>query len=474
MRALYLLYNAFSIVRRKTIHRFFVFFLTLKKNTMKIGFYFSYVILLITACNPIDTPTKITTESAINTLKPKLVKDSLHRIKLSFVGDIMGHDNQLYAAAGDPSKMKSKNMADFNYETSFRYVKPIFEEADLMIGNLELTLSNKGRYTGYPMFRSPDILATYLKDAGFDLLTTCNNHSNDGFKYGLTHTIDVLDSIGILHTGTFKNQSERDSLYPLIVEKKVDGTTFRLAFINYTYATNGLKTKVPCIVNRIDQNQIYKDIVKAKEANPDIIIAMMHWGKEYKLDEHKSQVAYTKFLWENGVDVIIGAHPHVIEPIKIDTLWTADSTSSREVLVAYSLGNFISNQYRPNTDIGLIFELELVKNSRTNKTIIGEHDYIFAWRYIQGRYNTKLKEGFDWNYAVVPVSAFEDDPKAYFDMTAQQVKSMQAVTKKMRTHLGKWQSKERKVTLKDLGNIKSMKMVVPKTKNDSIGKPLIE
>lgn len=425
---------------------------------MKTSFYFILLMTGITACTNSEKPLTVAKEDfSVDSLIITSPKDSLHRIKLSFVGDIMGHDNQLHAAAGDPSKMKSKNMSDFNYETCFRYVQAIFEEADLMVGNLELTLSNKGRYTGYPMFRSPDILATYLKEAGFDLLTTCNNHSNDGFKYGLTHTIDVLDSLGIEHTGTFKDQAERDSLYPLIVEKEVDGTRFRLAFINYTYATNGLSTKEPCIVNLIDQNQIYKDIVKAKQAKPDMIIAIMHWGKEYKLDEHKSQVAYTEFLWENGVDVVIGAHPHVIQPIKTDTIWDMDSTDFREVLVTYSLGNFISNQYRPNTDVGLIFELELIKNSRTNKTVIGKHDYIIAWRYIQGRYNTNLREGFDWTYAVLPVAAFEDNPKQYFDMTDGQVRAMRSVTQRMRTHLGKWQSQERKISLKELGDIKSLK-----------------
>jgi len=432
---------------------------------MKISLYLVLLISLLTSCTDVgDTSATASINVVVDTLTLPPPKDSLHRIKLSFVGDIMGHDNQIYAAAGDPSKMKSKDMRDFNYETCFRYVQPIFEEADLMIGNLELTLSNKGRYTGYPMFRSPDIFASYLKDAGFDLLTTCNNHSNDGFKYGLTHTIDVLDSLGIEHTGTFKNQAERDSLYPLIVEKKVDGTTFRLAFINYTYATNGLKTKEPCIVNLIDQNQIYKDIVKAKEAKPDMIIAVMHWGKEYKLDEHKSQVAYTKFLWENGVDVIIGAHPHVIQPIKTDTIWETDSTTFREVLVTYSLGNFISNQYRPNTDVGLIFELELVKNSRTNKTVIGKHDYIIAWRYIQERYTPNLREGYDWKYAVLPVAAFEDDPKRYFDITDTQIKAMRTVTQRMRTHLGKWQSQERNVSLEELGDIVSLKSIKETTK----------
>lgn len=419
------------------------------------------ILLLLTnslcACNNSPSPSPIKEAAVIIDSTGVVPKDTIHRIKLSFVGDIMGHDNQIRAALGDEKRWNKAAVNEFNYETCFRYVKPIFEEADLMIGNLELTLSNKGRYKGYPMFRTPDIFAAYLKDAGFDFLTTCNNHSNDGFLYGVNHTIDVLDSLELMHTGTFKNQAERDSLYPFIVEKEVDGTTFRLAFLNYTYGTNGLDTRAPAVVNLIDKYQIFKDLEAAKKLAPDMIIAIMHWGKEYKLDEHKKQVELTNLLWENGVDVVIGAHPHVIEPIKTDTIWNADSTDYRDVLVAYSLGNFISNQYRPNTDIGLIFELELEKNSVTNKTKIANHDYILAWRYIQGRYEENLEEGFDWTYAVLPVTAFEDNPKQYFDMTEQQVTAMQNVTQHMRKHLGKWGSVERKITLEDLQPIQSLK-----------------
>ena len=160
----------------------------------------------------------------------------------------------------------------------------------------------------------------------------------------------------------------------------MDGTTFRLAFLNYTYGTNGIPTAQPAVVNLIDKKQMLEDIETAKKANPDIIIAITHWGNEYWLDEHISQVRTTELLWENGVDVVIGAHPHVIEPIKTDTFWNIDSTRFKEKLVAYSLGNFISNQYRPNTDIGLIFELELIKNSKTKFFILSF-----------GRFKNKIK-----------------------------------------------------------------------------------
>ncbi|MCH2023476.1 MAG: CapA family protein [Saprospiraceae bacterium] len=427
--------------------------------------YFFLLFCLICSCN---NNINSDTENTIPLVDTMLVVDSIHRIKLSFVGDIMGHANQIRSAAGNRENLRSRDMKDFNYEPCFRYVKPIFKQADLMIGNLELTLSNKGKYTGYPFFKTPDVFARYLKNAGFDILTTCNNHSNDGFLYGIEHTIDVLDTLGIIHTGTFKDQNERDSLYPLIVEKEVDGTTFKLAFLNYTYGTNGIPTPSPAIVNLIEKKQMLLDIATAKKAKPDLIIAIIHWGNEYWLNEHTSQVRTTKLLWENGVDVVIGAHPHVIEPIKTDTFWREDSTGFDEKIVAYSLGNFISNQYRPNTDIGLIFELELIKNSKTNQTVIGNHNYILVWRYIFGRYNRKLREGFDWTYTAVPVTAFENDPKTALLMNEREIEAMNSVSTKMRAHLGKWQSKERIVKLEELGTI--VPLIIPHNEEQKIEK----
>jgi len=412
-----------------------------------------------------NSPQEATTIAEQDTVE--VPKDTLHSIKLTFIGDIMGHGNQIRSAAGSSKNLKSKDMADFEYEPCFRYIKPIMEEADIAIGNLEMTLSQKGYYKGYPMFRSPDKIAYCLKDAGFDVLTTCNNHSCDGGLYGVNHTIDVLDSLGITHTGTFKNIEERKKTYPLIIEKEVDGTTFKLAFINYTYSTNGLPVPEPTIVNPIKEDIMLKDIEKAKAQNPDIIIAMMHWGQEYWLNEHSEQKRLTKLLWDNGVDVVIGAHPHVIEPIKTDTLFNADSTAEREVLVAYSLGNFISNQYRKNTDIGLIFELELVKNSQTNQTVIGNHDYIFAWRYI----HNKAKGPYKSTYTTIPVSAFEDNADTLVGMSEANAKRMKAVTASMRKHLGKWQSQERKVTLEELGDVKPL---VPKTKKDTTAAKVVQ
>ncbi|MGH1335292.1 MAG: CapA family protein [Aureispira sp.] len=380
--------------------------------------------------------------------------DSLVHLRLAFVGDIMGHTNQIRSAAGESSVFKSQDQSVFDYELCFRYITPILERADIAVGNLELTLSNKGRYTGYPMFRSPDALAGALKNASFDLLSTSNNHSNDGGKYGLTHTLDVLDSLGIWHTGTFRDSSERDSLYPLLVEKEINGVTFRLAFVNYTYATNGVFAKPPTFVNWIDTALMRKDIEEAKAMKPDCIIALMHWGHEYHLNEYSTQKATANFLWKQGVDVIIGGHPHVIQPVKTDTIWTADSSHQREVLVAYSLGNFISSQYQPNTDLGLLFELELVKDRTTQAMTLGTHDYLFTWRYLYGRGIDSLEKGFEWAYSVLPVSVFEEGAgQNLVALTPKDSLEMHTVTKRLRKHLAQYQSQEQRVSIADLGAV---------------------
>lgn len=409
--------------------------------------------LLLVACQPSQQKQP----SAITEVQDTIVvsePDSLVSLKLAFVGDIMGHTNQIRSAAGDPQYFKSKDQSVFDYELCFRYISPILAQADIAVGNLELTLSNKGRYTGYPMFRSPDALAVALKQASFDVLSTSNNHSNDGGKYGLLHTLEVLDSLGIAHTGTFRDTSERDSLYPLLIEKEVDGVTFRLAFLNYTYATNGVFAKSPTFVNWIDTALMSQDIEKAKALQPDIIIALMHWGHEYHLDEYHTQQAIAQFLGKKGVDVIIGGHPHVIQPIKMDTVWTVDSSQQREVLVAYSLGNFISNQYRPNTDLGLLFELELIKHRKQNTLSLGKHNYVFTWRYVYGRDIDSLQKGFDWKYSVLPVAAFEQGkgqelvPLGTYDSLA-----MAEVTQYLRAHMAQYYSEERKVNLSELGAV---------------------
>ncbi len=357
--------------------------------------------------------------------------DSLLHFKLLFVGDVMQHKPQIKAA-------EIKANQSYDYESCFKYVKPIIEKADLAVGNLEVTLPGKPPYQGYPQFRSPDDLAKGLKATGFDVMVTSNNHSNDAGKTGVINTIETLKNYGFYQTGTFKNEEERSLFYPLIVHKN----NFELGFLNYTYGTNGLKTKPPTVVNYIDTTIIKKDLALAQLINPDFIIVIMHWGKEYQLNESKTQQKLTTWLFENGADIVIGAHPHVIQPIKQHPSSTADE----QHLAVYSMGNFISNQTKPNTDGGIMVEVELVKNTKTNKTNLASHHFIPVWRYVQKNKNGKRK------YFAVPVSAFENGQEQLLNMSATDKAAMKYFAKNTRQHLSKSDGVERKVSLEEVKN----------------------
>jgi poly-gamma-glutamate synthesis protein (capsule biosynthesis protein) len=354
-----------------------------------------------------------------------LSNDSIARLNLLFVGDIMGHGPQIKSAEIVEDKR-------YDYLPCFKYVRPIIDQADLAVGNLELTLPGKPPYQGYPQFRSPDELAYALRISGFDMMVTSNNHSNDAGKIGVINTISTLKNYSFYQTGTFKNSEERELFYPLIVYKN----GFKLAFLNYTYGTNGLSTKEPTIVNLIDTTLIKNDLKLAQQLNPDAIIVLMHWGLEYKLNESSKQRMLSKQLFNWGADLIVGSHPHVVQPINQDSVLQKDSTF-KKVVVAYSLGNFISNQTKPNTDGGIMLETELIKNLKTGKVTLGENHYIPVWRYIHK--DSKRKS----TYHVVPISAFEKDKTNLLEMTEKDKKAMKSFVAKTRNHLNKYDSSER-------------------------------
>jgi poly-gamma-glutamate synthesis protein (capsule biosynthesis protein) len=305
------------------------------------------------------------------------------RLRLLFTGDIMGHDAQIFSAYDDATGIH-------NYDTCFSLVSPYFQAADIVIGNLEVTLAGPS-YTGYPAFSSPDALAVSLKKAGFDLLITANNHSLDRGKAGLERTLKVLDSLALLHTGTFRNQTEKDITYPLIIEKH----GIRLAILNYTYGTNGIAVRPPNVVNYIDTVLIARDLRKAELAEPDFTIVTMHWGIEYERLENKTQRDLGRFILSHGADAVIGMHPHVVQPITMEHYQSPDS--GREKLVAYSLGNFISNQRERYRNGGIVLELELEKHQ--GHTALSTYNYLPV--YVHKPYRDKLRSWF----VLIPASA---------------------------------------------------------------------
>lgn len=263
----------------------------------------------------------------------------VHRASLLLAGDLMVHTPQLTAA---------RTSEGYNFSPSFTYIKPLIEEVDLAVVNLETTLAEKGAYTGYPLFRSPAAMADAVREAGFDVALLANNHCMDYGARGARETIEALDHRGLKHTGVFLSARERNARPHLYLQ--VGGIS--IALLNYTYGTNGMPVVHPVVVNRLDTVQMKEDIRRAKEWMPDCLAVALHWGIEYERKPNREQRRMAEFLQREGVQLIIGSHPHVVQPIVQDSLGR---------LTIYSLGNFLSNQRKRYTDGGLMVEVELEK-----------------------------------------------------------------------------------------------------------------
>jgi len=288
---------------------------------------------------------------------------------LTAIGDVMCHNTQYWDAY-----IKETNEYDFSYvfEDIERYIKT----SDIAIGSLETSFAGEERgYSNYPTFNSPDNLAYSLKKIGLDILSTAGNHSLDMGFSGLSRTIDVLDNADISHLGTYKTPEDRDK----ILFKYVKG--IKIAFVNYTYGTNGIPVpsgKEFC-VNLIDKDLIKKDIESAKSQDADIIVACMHWGTEYRTTADDEQKQLADFLFQNGVDIILGNHPHVLEPMEKRTVTLEDGTT-KDGFVIYALGNFICDQNAKNTRNSIILDLQITKHT-DGKITIDHAEYTPIYMY---------------------------------------------------------------------------------------------
>lgn len=306
------------------------------------------------------------------------------RATLYFVGDAMQHKGQLRRAMLLDSK-------EGDFSTCFSLIAPIAEAADYAIVNLETPLGGrKAGYSGYPCFSAPDSYANALKDAGFDLFLTSNNHSLDRGDAGVRRTIAMLDSMKVDHVGSYANKAERRVKVPFI--KNIKG--IKIAFLNYTYGTNGIRAKKGAEVSLINRKAIREEIAAAKAAGADLICVCIHWGIEYQLNESKTQQNLAQFLAEEGVDLIIGGHPHVVQPMKIIN----NRRTGKKILIVYSLGNFVSDMKKTNTRGG------------GSVTCVVEKDAEGETRLVDAYYDTFFVEkpsGRKDNFRVVP-SAMAD------------------------------------------------------------------
>lgn len=275
----------------------------------------------------------------------------VRRARIVVAGDLMQHDEQLRAAIQADS-------VTYNYESMFRYVGERFRSADLAMVNLETTLSSKGPYSGYPAFRSPAALAYALKDAGVDVAALANNHCCDAGGRGIASTVDILDEVGIMHTGAFIDSVDYQNNNILYLER----CGIRFALLNYTYGTNGIPTPKGRIVNRLDTVAMARDLESIPREEIDFVIAYVHWGNEYERTPNKEQRSLAEFFKRHGVEIIIGSHPHVVQPMEVDSMGR---------VTLYSLGNFVSNQRTRYRDGGLVatIDIEIVDSILLNERL---------------------------------------------------------------------------------------------------------
>ena len=266
----------------------------------------------------------------------------------------------------------------YDYVRVMSGAKSRVEAADYAVVNLETTFAGGPKYSGYPAFNSPDGMAQGLKDLGFDLCLTANNHSLDKGWSGLSRTLDVLDETGLAHVGTSRAQEERDAN---LVVADVGGIS--VAFLGYTYGTNGIpvpKDHPYCInvfntdylsnLRDLDRDRLTSALEQAKAAGTDLVAVMIHWGVEYQTTQNAYQEEIADFLFANGADIILGGHSHVPQPMELRTLG-----DGRQGFVCYSLGNFISSQNDEYTDTTAVLTLELTRDNETGETQVTGYSY---------------------------------------------------------------------------------------------------
>lgn len=374
---------------------------------------------LITGCNiqKPETNTQRTESQAPIAAVPIKPKPEIKEAKLIAVGDIMMHSTQ--TRSGYDAKRQT-----YNFDSFFTPVKNILSQGDWVVGNLETPLAGKdaGGYTGYPLFNAPAQLADAAKKAGFNILTTANNHALDRGEKGVIRTIANLRDRQIQSTGTAASVAEASK--PLIGTKN----NISLAILAYTYGTNGIP--IPkgkdYLVSLIDEKKIVKDIAKARKQGADIVTISLHFGDEYQRQPNPQQKQLVENLLKAGADIILGSHPHVVQPYKIFK-FPGKNGKTRKAVAIYSMGNFISGQNKDYTDLGVIFQVNIRKKfpeKTAEITGIKAHP-TWVHRYTQ---NNQLK------YRVVPLEQTVNQKKDALLATSQ-YPLLSGYLQKMNKHL---------------------------------------
>lgn len=307
-------------------------------------------------------------------------------VTLMAAGDIMFHYPQVVSAKTEDG--------GYDFSSPFEYIKDRVQGVDLAIANLETVIADEGETPkGYPRFRSPREVLDGIKEAGFDILVTANNHSADRGRDGIIRTIEELEKWQLEYIGTSRGE-KRDYII-----KEVKG--IKIGILSYTFGLNGLESlltpeELQNMVNLIDAERISTSISEARMNGAEVIIVYLHWGHEYHRDASDEQRSLAAFLSENGADLILGSHPHVVQ--EMDSI----NVKGKDIPVVYSMGNLLSNQRYETmgvsyTEDGLLVSVRIVKKWDTGQVLIEPlvpiPTWVYRWSSGSGKYG----------YRVIPV-----------------------------------------------------------------------
>ena len=366
---------------------------------------------------PASPPAAVDTQPSPTPEPASVVREAV----LFAVGDIMVHMPQLPAYYNEATGM-------YDFSPWFEDVRPLFAEGDWVAGNLETTLAGADlKYSGFPRFNSPPELAADLREAGFHVLSTANNHSLDRGWTGVVRTLERLREAGLVPVGTAED--EETARRPVIVERN----GIRLGFLSYTYGTNGLpipKDK-PFAVNLIDPERIREDIARTREAGADFVAVFLHFGNEYEKWPSDFQRDIARGAVEAGADLVLGSHPHVVQPYEIWEVPGAGGTDAgRRGLIFYSMGNFISNQTGGGTDTGLIVKVRLIRTEMPDGRVVLElapPEFVPTWVHIR-------KQNGKRHYRILPLPhVLDNDRRDRF--TPDEYARMEQIWKETEAHV---------------------------------------
>lgn len=303
-------------------------------------------------------------------------------ITIAAIGDILIHDTVFEDARTTDS---------FDFKPMLAPVKEALMKPDILLANQETILGGiELGLSGYPTFNSPREVGEALMDAGVDIVSTANNHTLDKGEKGVQSSMSYMTEVGLPYVGSFKDQEDKQRL------RILNHSGINIAYLSYTYGTNGIP--VPegkdFLVNLIDKAAMKEEIHRAKEVS-DVVVMSIHWGNEYQRFPDTIQQELAQFIVDEGVDVVFGHHPHVLQPME----WLK-AQDGRQALVIYSLGNFLSGQMWDYKDIGGMASVDIIKQVSPKGTTVELANPAFFPTYVASKGQR--------NYKVVPLKQASD------------------------------------------------------------------